>query len=236
MNKALLLIFALFALSLSLAAQNFTISYPATFYSGPPTQLLEAPMTVTSTSATTLNLLVSRKTNGLAAGHDSYFCWSINCYSPVTSISTDTLELAPGAEDHSFKGYLSPTSGTSGTSVVEYCVFDYNTPNDSICVTFTYLIDSALSVGDLPAEKVFSLPYPNPSSNFVIFSYDIEKNNRGFIQVHNVLGSLVKEVKLSENKGITMIPVSELKAGVYFASLIADGKKLVTRRVIVSHK
>ena len=236
MNKTLLLIFALFALSFSLAAQNFSLTYPATFYSGPPTQLLEAPITVTNTSGVNLNLLVSRKTNNLAAGHDSYFCWSINCYSPSTSISTDTLALAPGAEDHSFKGYLSPSLGTTGTSVVEYCVFDYNTPTDSICVTFTYLLDSALSVGDLHADKVFSMPYPNPSSKYVMFSYDIEKNTNGVIQIHNVLGSLVKEVKLSEKRAITVVPVSELKAGVYFSSLIADGKKLVTRRVIVSHK
>lgn len=236
MKKYLLLIFSLFVLSFSIVAQNFTITYPATFYSGPPTQLLEAPITVTNTSGITLNLLASRKTNNLAPGHDSYFCWSINCYSPVTNISPDTLILAPGAEDHSFKGYLSPSLGTTGTSVVEYCVFDYSTPNDSICVTFTYLLDSALSVGDFSAEKVFSLPYPNPAARYVMFSYDIEKYNHGVIQIHNVLGSAVKEVKLNEKKAVTLITVTELKAGVYFASLYADGKKLVTRRIVVSHK
>lgn len=234
--KKYLLFLCFLALSLSLVAQNFTISYPATFYSGPPTQLLEAPVTVTSTSGADLYLLVSRKTNTLASGHDSYFCWSINCYSPSTSLSTDTLILEPGNVNNSFKGYLSPTMGTTGTSVVEYCFFDYNTPNDSVCVTFTYLLDSALSVEDLPEDKIFSAPYPNPAGQYVIFTYDLQKSSRGVIQIHNVLGSLVKEVKLSEMKATTVIPVSELKAGVYFASLIADGNKLMTRRVIISHK
>ena len=236
MTKNLLSFIFVLCITLGVYAQNFTISYPAIQYAGPPNQLLEAPVTVTNTSNSVLHLMAYRKTNNLAPGHESYFCWSINCYGPPTNLSTDTVHLSPGADDNSFKGYLSPISGTDGTNVVEYCFFDYNTPQDSICVTFTYVFDQSLSVGDLSAEQIFSNPYPNPANQYVMFSYDLSQNKKGIIQIHNLLGSIVKKFPLTDKRGVIYLPISDLNAGVYFASLIADGTKLVTRRIVVSHK
>ena len=236
MNKNILSLVTFLALAAVLQAQNFSISFPATQYAGPPSMLLEAPVTVTNISGGELHLLAMRKTNNLASGHDSYFCWSINCYGPPTSLSPDTVHLAPGASDISFKGYLSPTMGTSGTSVVEYCFFDYSTPNDTVCVTFTYIIDSALSVGELSPEQIFSQPYPNPSNSYVIFNYNINTYKTGEIQIHNLLGSKVTSHQLSDKMGALIIPVKEMKPGIYFATLIANGNKLYTRRLVVSHK
>jgi hypothetical protein len=160
---------------------------------------------------------------------------SINCYGPGTTISTDTLQLASGASDQSFKGYLSPTSGTPGTSVVEYCFFDYNTPNDTVCVTFTYVLE-VTSVDEINNENTFSLPYPNPSNQIVTFRYDIKNYKTGSVRIHDILGRGVKEVQLTDKQGVILIPVKDLNAGVYFASIIADGKKIVTRRLVISHK
>ncbi|MGI8892919.1 MAG: T9SS type A sorting domain-containing protein [Bacteroidia bacterium] len=235
MNKHILSVFTILGFAVSVAAQNFTLYYPATVFTGPHNQLLEAPVTVTNISGADLNMLVIRKTNNVATGHDSYFCWSINCYGPTTSISTDTLQLASGAIDQSFKGYLSPTSGTPGTSVVEYCFFDYNTPNDSVCVEFTYIIEIT-SVDEVNNENTFSLPYPNPSNQIVTFRYDIKSYKTGSVRIHDILGRGVKEVQLTDKQGVILIPVKDLNAGVYFASIIADGKKIVTRRLVISHK
>jgi hypothetical protein len=236
MIKQILSLIVVIITAMSANAQSFTLTFPSTSYSGPPNQLLEAPVTVENISGAELHLLVLRKTNTLASGHDSYFCWSINCYGPPTSLSTDTVHLLPGATDNSFKGYLSPTLGTSGTSVVEYCFFDYNTPGDSVCVTFNYLLDPALSVGELQSDRIFSMPYPNPSNQIVMFQYDISGYKSGSIKIYDVLGSLVKEVALTDKKAVVVIPVKELNAGIYLANIIADGKKIVTRRLIVTHK
>jgi hypothetical protein len=236
MKKQLLLIPAVIFISVSVYAQNFALSFSSTTFMGPPTQILSSPVTVTSSSATDLNMLVLRKTNTLAAGHDSYFCWGPTCYGPPTSLSEDTVTIPPAGEEFSFIGYLSPTLGTNGTSTVEYCFFDYNTPTDSVCVTFTYVIDSALAVTEISSDRTFSLPFPNPSGQIVMFSYDLTGYNSGIIQIHNMLGSLIKEVKLSDKKSVIVIPVKELQSGIYFASLVADGKKSITRRLVVSHR
>ncbi len=112
MNKNLLLIFASLFISLGLAAQNFTIVTTSTTYTGNPSQAIDALVKVTNISGNTIELIAERRMNNTAPSHESNFCWGPSCYSPFTSISTDTVFLAPGDEDNTFKGTLSPFGAT----------------------------------------------------------------------------------------------------------------------------
>jgi hypothetical protein len=50
-----------------------------------------------------------------------------------------------------------------------------------------------------------------------------------------MLGASVLESEVTETEGTVRMDVSTLDQGVYFCSLIADGKTLATRRLVVSH-
>lgn len=234
MNKHLLSAIAAFLIVFSAFAQNFSITYPTTTYTGDPSVQIDALVKVINASSNTVEVLAERRTNNVIPPHESNFCWGPTCYSPFINISTDTVVIAPGGEDNSFKGTLS-AFGSVGTSVVEYCFYEHTSPQDSICVTFTYIME-VTSLNELSEEKTFSLPYPNPASQMVMFRYDLAGYNHGIIRIHNMLGSVIKEIKLADRQAVMVIPVKDLQAGIYFVSLVADNQKLVTRRLVVSHK
>ena len=88
---------------------------------------------------------------------------------------------------------------------------------------------------DFSETKLFQ-NNPNPFSNTTIVKYIIaEKANNAQLLIFNMQGTLIKTyANLNSGSGEITISSGELKAGMYMYSLIANGKEIDTKRMILT--
>jgi hypothetical protein len=198
--------------------------------------LLEGLVTIHNSSANSLALLVERTANNLATGHTSNFCWGIACYSDATDTApaSDAVTLGAGADTNCFHGWLNP-HGNFGSSSVTYRFFDMNNTTDGVTVTFTYDFATGIHVLGTSLSNPLSEASPNPANSMTGINYSVSGNNTRLI-VYNLLGNAVKEIKLGEKQGALILTTSDLSQGIYYYSLLENGKTLATRKLVVSHK
>ncbi|MEP7170645.1 MAG: T9SS type A sorting domain-containing protein [Bacteroidota bacterium] len=184
---------------------------------------------------------MTRTMNDTAIGHESLFCWGINCYSANTNTSTyqDTIENSStgdlGFARCDLNDYFHP-----GLSRITYCWYDVNNISDSVCLEFDYnIVATAVGIHQIfnSATDFISLPQPNPADGATTIVYHLNrKNSESKIIFYNVIGSKMQEVKLDDSKQSIQLNTSALQPGVYYYSLISGGKAISTNKLIVSHK
>ncbi|EAY29654.1 tail fiber domain-containing protein [Microscilla marina] len=81
--------------------------------------------------------------------------------------------------------------------------------------------------------------FPNPLGEKTTIQYFLDKNNAGVpnhIYIYNQQGAKVKEIALvnATGKGQVEVNTAGLKAGVYIYTLVSNGKKVASKRMIVS--
>lgn len=212
----------------NLVAQNATLNV-----TGPDTVTLEATVTIVNNGANSMYVRVARKAKNLMPHHTTQFCWTL-CYSSSTSISPDSILLNPGGSTSVFIGYVKPW-GFEGNSSVTYCFFDSN-PADSLYLTFNYTFLSTVGINEIPTRPVITNAYPNPADGVTSIVYNLNATKEAKLVIYNLLGSVVKEMKLTEKQNTVFISTTDLKSGIYFYSLVADGKAVSTRKLIVAHR
>ncbi|MBL0340343.1 MAG: T9SS type A sorting domain-containing protein [Bacteroidetes bacterium] len=215
---------------LSLNGQSLTATN--IYLSGDPLFFMEGHATITNVSAASKDVTVQRTVNNLFAGHNSYFCW-VQCYGSQTSLAPDNITLAPGTNTDVFRGDLE-TNAISGISLVSYCFFDVNNTSDSVCVE--YLYDATTGIGEVASGKNFiSKPYPNPASSATNFYINVAKGAKNArLKFFNMLGAEVKDVAVTENRNSLKVNLTDLKSGIYFYSLLVDGKGTTTGKLMIS--
>jgi len=79
--------------------------------------------------------------------------------------------------------------------------------------------------------------YPNPANNNATIVYSLPTNYKsGKIVVRNMIGATIKTISINGgSKGKQSISTAELPNGVYFYSIIGDGKALSTKKLVVKH-
>lgn len=83
---------------------------------------------------------------------------------------------------------------------------------------------------------VLEAPYPNPASEQAYVKYELPPAYfNGELRIYSLIGQQVKVVSLEQAFGEVEIPTRELKSGIYFIYLVVDGKKLNSRKMIVTH-
>ena len=76
--------------------------------------------------------------------------------------------------------------------------------------------------------------YPNPATSSVKLKYQLPKDYKSaIIKVQDLQGRLVEEYKVTNDFDLIYIP-SEFNNGLYFYSLIVDGKLIKTEKIILS--
>lgn len=164
----------------------------------------------------------------------NYFCWGV-CYGPDTYESPFAQSIAAGAVNDQFYGDYNPQN-VPGLSTITYVFFDANNRNDSVAVKVEFNASPASIGDDLLKQVKFSEAYPNPAINTVKVDYSIPAAvSKSSIVITNMLGAEVKEITLDEHSGTARIEVSGLLNGIYFYSLLADDKLVLTRKFVVKH-
>jgi hypothetical protein len=220
-------LFTLFCLGLifysSIYAQTITVA-PTSFELNFTADGQEAThSTITNNSTTGRTLRWIRYVNDAPAAWTTTVCDLNNCYSASTA--TMAFYLDAGAS-----GLLDVTltpHDVAGTGTYEIFVYDVNdSANVNGMVTIAADIESATGISD-PAESGISI-FPIPAKDMLTIGFDPAKNiNR--IEVYNVVGQKLKTAPVTPGSKSVVVPVSDLKKGVYFVRVYGNGKEIVTK-------
>ena len=89
---------------------------------------------------------------------------------------------------------------------------------------------------DLTKGIEFSNPFPNPANQQTDINFQLPSpNSEARIMLRNLLGSVVKEIKVQGTKNQFSIITSDLNNGLYFYSVMFENKILFTKKLIVKH-
>jgi hypothetical protein len=187
---------------------------------------------VENTSENAMNLLASREVIGfLPQGASNYFCWDF-CYPASVDFSSGALTIeANSTNETSFSVHFLP-SGSSGSTLVKYCVFDEFNIADSACVNVTFTTEST-SISDINKD-FFSEFHPNPSSSLTYLDYDLKLGQEANIIISDMLGSVVFNETITNKEGTLSFDFSNHKSGLYFANIIIDGEIKTMKRLVIT--
>jgi hypothetical protein len=103
-----------------------------------------------------------------------------------------------------------------------------NVQYDSVTVT----VDKGTGISTLNKKDHFEV-YPNPSNGEMYISYSLQNNEKAKILIQDVVGREIVVYQLTEDQNKLLIQENNFKNGVYFISLIVDGKLELTKKAII---
>jgi len=184
----------------------------------------------------TIDVLCKKSQLSMLDSTEITMCWAGSCYSPLTHISPNAQTITVGQTITDFVGHYTQSAFQHfkpGESVVRWVFYDQSNVNDSMSVTVKYTT-YPLGVDDAKAKLgVLSNAYPNPSIAHTSFSYAIPSDATGEIIIRNLLGSNVYSEQLQSSTGKVTITTENLSDGIYFYSLVIDGRVSQTKKLIV---
>lgn len=207
------------------------------YYEGTPEEMVFHAI-LTNTTDHPVSLMAVRKNEQVLDSTSNYFCWIDLCYPPFVDTSNVALPLDAGAScsDADFKtGYSYITSFNNevvGSSYVRYKFYDEANPDiyGEVVVRYEF---GHVGVDDILAEAMeISNIYPNPASNVFHIDYKLPSNNHAQIILINILGEVVREDAV-HGSGSLIIDASDLKQGMYYCSMITEGRNHITRKVVI---
>jgi hypothetical protein len=159
------------------------------------------------------------------------FTTTLNPVTRLLTIRFPNIMLADSAsnpdESIGFIQYrVKPVSGLTDGTIIKntaYIYFDFNTP--IVTNTSENLFSETAGVDELVDETIQL--YPNPSDNQIFVR---SENNIEQVSLYDLNGMLMKTV--SPNAKNTSINVSDLKSGIYIAT-VQTNQSIVTKRLIV---
>jgi hypothetical protein len=153
----------------------------------------------------------------------------------LDTISPTTILLEPNVE---FTGFdLQYTYTSDAPSVARIHLVDPITLQSLQSFVVLYR-NPDLSIAKPIKSNVLSLEaYPNPAAQSATINYSLPSNYRQVsLVLRNMIGKELKTIQLSSSsKGKQTINTYDLPNGVYFYSIIGDGKTIATKKLIVKH-
>lgn len=247
MKKLLFSIFLLssvaiygYAQSITLSNSNGPIAPNATIIQqGTPDSVeLITYLNVKNETGSSLNVFCKKVEMIMLDSTEITMCWAGNCYPAATNVSPYAQAISPGQVNTEFVGHYTQTAFNHfkvGESVVRWVFYDRDLTDDSASVTVKYT-SYPLAVEETQAHQpVLSGIYPNPASGDVSCSYSLPGGSLGSILVRNMLGASVSTHPLPSANGKVTFSTANLNDGIYFCSLLVDGKIRQTQKLIVKH-
>ncbi|MFW6019940.1 MAG: T9SS type A sorting domain-containing protein [Bacteroidales bacterium] len=189
---------------------------------------------VTNNTGNDVDVLVKKVELSLVSGAENTFCWGV-CYTPSTYVSPDAVTIDAGSTTSDFYGEYMP-KGNLGESEIMYVFYPENDENDSTAVIVNYNA-TPVSVEENNFNPDLGDAYPNPADNKVFFKYDMQEPvNNAKIIIRNMIGSIVKEKRLSQSSGKVSFETFDLNEGIYFYSYIINDETYITRKLVVKHQ
>ncbi|MBP5650553.1 MAG: T9SS type A sorting domain-containing protein [Bacteroidales bacterium] len=196
---------------------------------------LEYYLDLTNVTDNDVTVIVYKNELDMAEGATASLCAGGLCFPSSTMSSNPFVIAAHTTLSHTSSGdafHLNYKTSTGGTSYVMFTFANYENYDDRVNVTFKLVYDPTGVEEVLNATKVRA--YPNPASDNVTIEYAVSSNaNKVQLVVKNLLGSTLYTRNLDVNSNRVKLNVSEYPAGIYFYSIEADGRPLVTKKLLV---
>lgn len=193
-------------------------------------------MNVKNTTAASMKILCRKTEMILLDSTEVTMCWGGACWPSKINLSPEPTVIAAGATSNEFVGHYSQVlfqHFKPGETVVRWTFFDMDKPSDSTTVVIKYT-SWPMNVPEIAARPEMSGIYPNPASSQANFSLDIPKGTSATLVIRDMLGKEVFAQK-DLSSGINQVNTSAFNDGIYFCTLMADGKMIETRKLVVKH-
>jgi hypothetical protein len=248
MKKLILFIYLLSIVAIYGYSQNISLSNShGTIVSGsmidqvgtPDSSELLTYLYVKNTGSKPISVLCKKYHLSLLDSTEVLMCWAGSCYGPETYVSPNEQLITSGQTIKDFVGHYASTKASfllnPGESLIRWVFYDSASPNDSASVTVKYTT-YPLGIEDSKGNKgMLSNMYPNPASGNASCSYTLPSGARGAIVIRDILGSTLQTQVLPNDSGRFTVNTMNLSDGVYFCSLLVEGKVSQTKKLIVKH-
>jgi len=195
-------------------------------------------MNVKNTGTSTLNVFCKKVHVTMMDSVEVTMCWAGACYPSFVNVSPNSKPIDAGQIITDFVGHYSCMTShgfKSGESIVRWVFYDGANTNDSVSVTVKYT-SFPLGVDDkIIHQGILSNIYPNPADATVSFSYAVPSGSQGTIVIRNLVGSMVQTEQVSDGSGKMTLNTASLNDGIYFCSLVLDGKISQTKKLVIKH-
>jgi len=241
MKKIFTLIFALLIAASCAFAQSLTLTYEGTDINDGDTVEVTVPalnvgtdffMDVTNASEEDVNMRVYKEALDIVEGASASFCIGGACYN--SNVSQIVFLPAQSTLSHSSPDafHLTYKTPTAGTSFFRFTFTNDDNSDDKTSVVFKLVYDPTSIVSMAVATKMRA--YPNPASDNVTIEYAYTGNSSNVkLVIKNLVGATLFTKKLDANGNKVKVDVSEYNAGIYFYSIEADGRPLITKKLLV---
>jgi hypothetical protein len=230
------------ALGTAAQSQSLSLINPMTLVNGTTAELgasgeLVAEWHVQNTSQTDMNVRASRNVIQAVEGSINYFCWGV-CFSETVNVSPASVAQAmpAGSVNTSFFAHYKPQNNP-GETIIEYCFFNSANASDQTCHTVQYCVDVAclVNVDENTPELELSELSPNPLKGLGSLQYNFRNQpSQAKLVIYNMVGQVVQETNIAGKNGFILLNGEDFDAGMYLYSIVADGKVMTTKRMMVN--
>jgi hypothetical protein len=247
MKKLLLSVYLISAMAFFGYSQNLTLSdihgpiaaNSTIIQSGTPDSVeLITYLNVKNIGGSALNVLCKKVEFTMIDSAEITMCWAGLCYPASTFVSPNAQLIDAGQTNTEFIAHYTQIAYNHfkpGESVVRWVFYDRSNVNDSVSVTIKY---TTFPLGIEEAntrQAMISNAFPNPANTTASFNYAIPSGSQGKIIIRNLIGSTVQTEQVPSFAGKMTINTSSLSDGIYFYSLMLDGKISQTKKLVVKH-
>ncbi|MBQ3844925.1 MAG: T9SS type A sorting domain-containing protein [Bacteroidales bacterium] len=240
--KKLLLTLALIVSVLTLSAQKYTVTEKATgnvvenganyyMYGEGSFKELIAEFIVTANEP--VNLIGEKEEIQVVENTVNMLCLG-SCYSPTVYVSPVVPFTTGHSEDFAMHymamGEISDVAGME--QIMKYHLYEEGDPDNKFTVNVTFKF-SLEGIEDNSSVETFSNAYPVPAKDVVNFDYNFTSSKNAEIAIYNMMGQEVMRNEINGIQGKASVNVSNLADGVYFYSLIVDGKTEKSNKLII---
>ncbi len=154
------------------------------------------------------------------------YAWYSSVTNYTTAISGATSNTYTNAAGtHTYKVAVTK----SGCTSVDYALVTYNSPH-SCC---RYAMDGELSGNEgTHSELLNNVPNPSDDKTTIYFSLASEITN-GELIIMDIFGKVVQKIPIISGDQSKVVDCSQFTNGIYFYSLIAGGKKVGTKKMVI---
>jgi len=171
----------------------------------------------------------------IGASQELKLCWGDDCFEDVAELPI-SVTIIPEEVVKNLR--ISLKSGQfEGFSSAVIRVENVDNPAEYYDHEINFRIDNSIketlfSSGSMMIGTV----YPNPVREIAMIDYRMKDDSKEVkIVLHNVLGSVVNEFKLSPFERQLKFYTSDFNPGVYFYTLYIDNDGITTKKMVVRH-
>ena len=186
-------------------------------------------MQIRNLTSDDLNVIIEKEVVEDLEGTINSFCWGM-CYGPDMYVSPAVTVIANSLNTDDLSFHVIFEEPVFGYVVMRYYAYDERHPDERISIIVKFH-KSGVGVNDNSRPMEMGSAYPNPASSTVNFDYSL--NGSLTAVVYNIVGQEVMRQDLNANVGKLTLPVADLNDGIYFCTMLVDGRVWTTQKFVV---